>query len=368
MYIGRTQNLTIRYYSLQPIPAFSQVFDSYGQKCNHRFLLNYGFAVENNREPDGFCPNEVLIKLILSPDDELYDCRYDLWTRSDNVSIKTCLHSAVIAAVHSQSTSSGSQPMLEAFADSFNQHIARFRNHGIRSYSISSEDSALELTKRVRVSASNNENTKHLFSMLRVLAANKDELNAMVNSPSIPHGDTGSAIYFSRALSSFNLMKDNTDGQLGFQQPGIRTCRDIRYPLCLRNEKAAMELLLRIVSRALDEYNCSLEQDINDLMKEELYPKYSNKRNAKIQVRGEKEVLHFFADWAKAALKTIDIIEHDIDQMNEESPSNLNLRFDSFVKTMENDELVHFHISRYCTDILGTLHTNAIQSIRQQLR
>ena len=36
-----------------------QVYDSYGQKCNHRFLLNYGFAIENNREADGFCPNEV---------------------------------------------------------------------------------------------------------------------------------------------------------------------------------------------------------------------------------------------------------------------------------------------------------------------
>lgn len=36
-----------------------QVYDSYGQKCNHRFLLNYGFAIEHNREADGFCPNEV---------------------------------------------------------------------------------------------------------------------------------------------------------------------------------------------------------------------------------------------------------------------------------------------------------------------
>ena len=39
--------------------SLNQVYDSYGQKCNHRFLLNYGFAIENNRESDGFCPNEV---------------------------------------------------------------------------------------------------------------------------------------------------------------------------------------------------------------------------------------------------------------------------------------------------------------------
>ena len=45
--------------SLQPILPGSQVYDSYGQKCNHRFLLNYGFSIENNMEPDGYCPNEV---------------------------------------------------------------------------------------------------------------------------------------------------------------------------------------------------------------------------------------------------------------------------------------------------------------------
>ncbi len=45
--------------SLQSIACGAQVYDSYGRKCNHRFLLNYGFSVENNIEPDGFCPNEV---------------------------------------------------------------------------------------------------------------------------------------------------------------------------------------------------------------------------------------------------------------------------------------------------------------------
>jgi histone-lysine N-methyltransferase SETD3 len=45
--------------TLQPIAAGAQVYDSYGRKCNHRFLLNYGFSVENNVETDGFCPNEV---------------------------------------------------------------------------------------------------------------------------------------------------------------------------------------------------------------------------------------------------------------------------------------------------------------------
>lgn len=58
--------------TLQHISGSAQVYDSYGQKCNHRFLLNYGFAVEDNHELDGFCPNEVPVELYVSPDDDLF--------------------------------------------------------------------------------------------------------------------------------------------------------------------------------------------------------------------------------------------------------------------------------------------------------
>lgn len=34
--------------SLEDIEVGSEIFDSYGKKCNSRFLLNYGFIVENN--------------------------------------------------------------------------------------------------------------------------------------------------------------------------------------------------------------------------------------------------------------------------------------------------------------------------------
>lgn len=45
--------------SLENVSCGMQVYDSYGRKCNHRFLLNYGFSVENNVESDGLCPNDV---------------------------------------------------------------------------------------------------------------------------------------------------------------------------------------------------------------------------------------------------------------------------------------------------------------------
>lgn len=35
--------------STQPIAAHEELFDSYGAKCNSRFLLNYGFTIMNNR-------------------------------------------------------------------------------------------------------------------------------------------------------------------------------------------------------------------------------------------------------------------------------------------------------------------------------
>jgi histone-lysine N-methyltransferase SETD3 len=46
--------------SLAHMSVGAQVYDSYGLKCNHRFLLNYGFSVEDNIEEDGSCPNEVI--------------------------------------------------------------------------------------------------------------------------------------------------------------------------------------------------------------------------------------------------------------------------------------------------------------------
>ena len=65
------QSFTIT--SLSNLPVGVQVYDSYGQKCNHRFLLNYGFSVESNVESDGYCPNECPFLIKLNPDDELFE-------------------------------------------------------------------------------------------------------------------------------------------------------------------------------------------------------------------------------------------------------------------------------------------------------
>merc|ERR1711991_1255757 len=67
--------------SLKKLQKGQQIMDSYGKKCNSKFLMHYGFAVENNRESDGRCMNEVLVGVELLPaavDDYFFEQRMQL--------------------------------------------------------------------------------------------------------------------------------------------------------------------------------------------------------------------------------------------------------------------------------------------------
>lgn len=63
---NRQQGFTIT--SLKNLGGNCQVMDSYGKKCNSKFLLHYGFTIEQNREADGKCQDEVLVNLRLTPE------------------------------------------------------------------------------------------------------------------------------------------------------------------------------------------------------------------------------------------------------------------------------------------------------------
>lgn len=54
-YCDQQQGFVIQ--SIREIAAGTEVFDSYGQKCNSRYLLNYGFTLPANKL------NEVVIIL-----------------------------------------------------------------------------------------------------------------------------------------------------------------------------------------------------------------------------------------------------------------------------------------------------------------
>jgi len=382
--------------TLQRIPTGAQVYDSYGQKCNHRFLLNYGFAVEDNRELDGFCPNEVPIELKVLQNDPLYDAKLEFWKRGDsdgNGSItehhSTNISAAVAAAVDAARSQqidpavamhSAMRAAVSAAASDLqnakrsnqtaNTTTTTSSSSSSSSATRSQSQSSYDSTKRVRVCVSNNENTRVLFSMLRVLACNEEELSAISSSPTLPFGDNGRSSFLNKALRGFTSTHPDTSSQTMQHVAFFRTARDIRHPLNLRNEKAAMHHLLKVIKAHLSKYPCSLAQDISDLMDEELYPRFSNRRHAKIQVRGEKEVLHHYALWAQTAIEVIEIVEREImmETNNRIAPQK---GFDYITRAMEDDDGVgpntlHHTIIRYCCDVLGALRKEALNNVRRE--
>ena len=268
-------------YRLQTIQAGAQVYDSYGQKCNHRFLLNYGFAIENNTEIDGYCPNEVSLEL--SP---IY---YDMLPDEDKATQSRLLQLAKVEFWCRDSTAAA---MIAVDA---------------LSLSSSNKSDTLKLvdpsafSKRIRVSVSNNENTKAMMSMLRVIVANGEELSII----------TCGGLYM------------------------YRTCKDVRFAISTRNERCALILLLQIVEKALSAYPTTLEEDNLALQSEDFLPQFSNARNATIQVRGEKEVLHHYKNLAETALSVITLPEKEFEASIQVSTSTcdetLSIHFMTFV-------------------------------------
>jgi len=457
-----TQCFTIT--SLQAIGAGEQVYDSYGQKCNHRFLLNYGFCVERNVEMDGFCPNEVPLELGLDlalassssssssttgsvdgvDDRECWEKKLAFWARGDIAATShhlfgeggplnplnpsaaggamgagSSFHALAAAVAGASSTrgasynaASSSSSTSSATTAGIIRNMASMSDastaaalvdamsRGMAS-SMASSSSPPSTTatgcslvapticpvKRVRVCVSNNENTRILFSMLRVLACNSSELDRITMGGRLGGGDASSPFYSggpsSAAARLFGLSSSlGPSPSSSSSTSSLRTCRDIRYPINLHNERRAMEILLEIASRALSKYPTSLARDRADLRDEVAYPKYSNVRNAKLQVRGEKEVLHHFALWARTAVHVIDVLLRELESerrlaAGDGHSSSLNrgganarganqneeLGYDYVIQAMEDDDDCHSTILRYCSDVLGAVRRDELNRI-----
>lgn len=61
------------------IPKGEVVYDSYGRKCNSRFLLNYGFIVEGNDA------NEVAVKVSFMENDEFLKMKEAIMDQRNHV-------------------------------------------------------------------------------------------------------------------------------------------------------------------------------------------------------------------------------------------------------------------------------------------
>jgi len=71
-----------------------------------------------------------------------------------------------------------------------------------------------------------------------------------------------------------------------------------------------MAVLLHTLQVLLGAYPTSLEQDTRRLESDEFAP-FSNQRHAVIQIRGEKEVLHFYVDFAQTCLSLLKCADVD---------------------------------------------------------
>jgi hypothetical protein len=132
-------------------------------------------------------------------------------------------------------------------------------------------DSALP-SRRLRVAVGDNENYKMLLSLLRIIEADKDDVDQLLRKVS---GSSGG----SSSLTSF------------------RSIRDAQTPINVVNEYRAMQHLESLCNSYLSKYQHTYETDCRRLVSDEL-PQFSNERHAVIQVKGEKEVLLFYREFA----------------------------------------------------------------------
>ena len=144
------------------------------------------------------------------------------------------------------------------------------------------------MSKRVRVCVSNNDNTKSMMSLLRVKVAGKEELKAIMGG--------GPYMY--------------------------RSAKDIRFGLGVNNETLALSELSRMTKKMMAEYPTTLEEDVKALAEGEYgekggLRKYSNERHARIQVKGEKEVLRYFERLADTGRKGLACKDEEFEELKE---------------------------------------------------
>ena len=91
---------------------------------------------------------------------------------------------------------------------------------------------------------------------------------------------------------------------------GATTVKDVRFPVSIRNEKAALLKLQQMVGELLGTYPSTLEADMERMQNGSLKP-FSNQKHAVIQIVGEKTVLHHYRDFCEVALDLIALDPRD---------------------------------------------------------
>lgn len=124
-----------------------------------------------------------------------------------------------------------------------------------------------------------------------------------------------------------------------------RSIRDAQVAVSLKNELKAMDMLATICDTYLKRYPTSFEDDCERLLNDSSLKPFSNERHALVQIKGEKEVLLFFQDWALTAIQLIQIRDTD--------------HFDRKLEEIKKSK--HFAIYQYCRVTLSRLHHDGIR-------
>lgn len=173
---------------------------------------------------------------------------------------------------------------------------------------------------RIRVSVGEPDSFRRLMSMLRCVAAGEEEMS---------------------------YLRDNFPG-------GFRSIRELSVPLRLIHEVRTLVLLHEICDEYLSRYEHSLEEDIEQLKDLDKCPMFSNRRNAVIQLRGEKTVLHHYKDLAECALAFLrapTMTEADI-ELATVSVSNRHKSIFEFIRS-ELYRLKMYEENRKITDVVS---------------
>ena len=146
------------------------------------------------------------------------------------------------------------------------------------------------LVRKLRVCVSDNEATRVLLALLRIITADEEDYFRLICG----RGD--------RANNSY------------------RSTRNANFPISIHNEITTLQALKTKCQKLLSLYPNTLEHDLELLKPENTanIPLYSNYRNAVIQVRGEKEVLHHYLDLAICGLKLLSFGMHQEEEFERE--------------------------------------------------
>ena len=159
--------------------------------------------------------------------------------------------------------------------------------------------------RRMRICIGDNENSRTMLSVLRIVEADAEDFAVLSRVPT----------------SSY------------------RSIRDASMPINSKNEIKAMQLLISIVDDYLSRYPTSYKEDFRRLESNELAP-FSNERHAVIQIKGEKEVLLFYKDFAETSSKIIGLECSDAE-------------FESTLNDVARSK--HAVISQHCKGVLWRL-------------